>query len=149
MTPFAGARHLDILLVDDDLGDCRLVKETLGEGKHVGKLNVVNDGDQALQYLRGQGKHKSAKRPDLVLLDLNMPRKDGFATLEDIRADRHLTDLPVIILTTSTDERDVQKSYKLHANCFVSKPTRIEDFGRVMRAIEDFWSGTARVPRPA
>lgn len=142
-------RHLDILVVDDDPGDCRLLQETLGAGRRIGKVHVVNDGDEALDYLRGKGAHKKAARPDLVLLDLNMPRKDGFATLQDIRADRELTDLPVIILTTSTDERDVQRSYKLHANCFVSKPTRIEDFSRVMGAIEDFWAGTARVPRPA
>lgn len=141
-------RRLDILLVDDDQGDCRLVQETLGAGKRTGKVHVVNDGDEALAYLRGQGIHKKATRPDLVLLDLNMPKKDGFETLRDIRSDRMLTDLPVIILTTSTDERDVQKSYKLHASSFVSKPTNIEDFARVMREIEDFWAGTARVPRP-
>ena len=146
MTP--SLRHpLDILLVDDDLGDCRLVQETLREARGVGKVHVVNDGDEALAYLRGQGAHKKASRPDLVLLDLNMPKKDGFETLKDIRADRQLTDLPVVILTTSTAEQDVQKSYRLHASAFVSKPTRLEDFGRVMRDIEAFWAGTARVPR--
>ena len=146
----ASLRHpLDILLIDDDAGDCRLVQESLREGKHPAKVHVVNDGDAALAYLRGQGEHKKATRPDLILLDLNMPKKDGFSTLKDIRADRHLTDLPVIILTTSTDEKDVQQSYRLHASCFVSKPSRIEDFGRVLKEIEAFWGGTARLPRPA
>ncbi len=145
----SSSRHLDILLVDDDPGDCRLVQETLAEGKLGSKVHVVNDGDEALDYLRGRGAHKKATRPDLVLLDLNMPRKDGFSTLQDIRADRDLTDLPVVILTTSTDERDVRRCYRLHASCFVSKPTRLEDFGRVLREVEAFWTGTARVPRLA
>lgn len=149
MSPASLRQTLDILLVDDDTGDCRLVQESLRESKHPSKVHVVNDGEDALAYLRGQGTHKKAQRPDLVLLDLNMPKKDGFSTLKDIRADRYLTDLPVIILTTSTDEKDVQQSYKLHASCFVSKPTRLEDFGRVIREIEAFWGGTARVPRPA
>lgn len=149
MSPPALRQTLDILLVDDDAGDCRLVQESLRESKYPAKVHVVNNGDEALAYLRGQGEHKKASRPDLVLLDLNMPKKDGFSTLKDIRADRYLTDIPVIILTTSTDEKDVQQSYKLHASSFVSKPTRLEDFGRVMREIEAYWGGTARVPRPA
>lgn len=144
------ARHpLDILLVDDDAGDCRLVQESLRDSKRISKVNVVNDGDEAIAYLKGKGEHKKASRPDLVLLDLNMPKKDGFETLKDIRADRELSDLPVIILTTSTDERDVQKSYKLHASCFVSKPTKLDDFNRVLHEIESFWAGTARIPRLA
>lgn len=142
-------RALDILVVDDDPGDCRLVQESLAEAKAGTRVHVVHDGDEALDYLRGKGAYKKAARPDLVLLDLNMPRKDGFATLQDIRADRDLGDLPVVILTTSTDERDVQRSYKLHASCYVSKPTRIEDFARVLREIEQFWGGTARLPRHA
>ena len=142
-------RHLDILIVDDDPGDRRLVAEALIDSKRASKVHAVGDGDEALDYLRGKGTHKKAQRPDLVLLDLNMPRKDGFATLEDIRADRALTDLPVIILTTSSDERDVQKAYRLHASCFVSKPTKLDDFARVLREIEAFWGGTARVPKHA
>lgn len=149
MSSTTARRTLDILLVDDDQGDCRLVRESLRDSMRIGKVNVVNDGDEALAYLKGQGDHKKTPRPDLVLLDLNMPKKDGFETLKDIRADRDLTDLPVIILTTSTDERDVQKSYKLHASSFVSKPTKLDDFARVLGEIEAFWAGTARVPRPA
>lgn len=149
MSSTTSRRSLDILLVDDDEGDCRLVQESLRGSKRISKVNVVNDGDEALQYLKGKGDHKHAARPDLVLLDLNMPKKDGFDTLKDIRADRELTDLPVIILTTSTDERDVQRSYKLHASSFVSKPTKLDDFARVLSEIETFWAGTARVPRPA
>ena len=145
----SSARHLDILVVDDDPGDRRLVQEVLLESKRASRVHAVNDGDEALDYLRGKGPHKKATRPDLVLLDLNMPRKDGFATLADIRADRNLTDLPVIILTTSTDERDVQKSYRLHASSFVSKPTKLDDFSRVLSEIEAFWGGTARVPKHA
>lgn len=135
---------LAILLVDDDAGDCRLVQESLKDSPHSSQLHVVNTGQAALDYLRKSARGKD--RPDLVLLDLNMPGKTGFETLREIRSEESLTDLPVIILTTSTEERDVLESYRLHANCFVSKPTSFDDFGATVREIEAFWSDTAIGP---
>lgn len=140
----ARSRALSILLVDDDAGDCRLVQESLKDSPRTSALHVVNTGDAALDYLRRSAKSRS--RPDIVLLDLNMPGKDGFATLREIRAERELTDLPVVILTTSTDQRDVLESYRLHASCFVSKPTGFEEFGAALREIESFWSETVTLP---
>lgn len=136
------AKGLSFLLVDDDPGDCRLVEESLRDSKRASSVTVVNSGDDALAYLRKRGSGK----PDVVLLDLNMPGKDGFATLKEIRGDERLTKLPVVILTTSTNQDDVDESYRLHANCFVSKPTAFADFGDAMREIEEFWADTARLP---
>src|SRR5436853_6187202 len=119
------SKGLAILLVDDDPGDCRLVEESLRDSKRASQVTVVNSGDDALAYLR---KARGGK-PDVILLDLNMPGKDGFATLKEIRGDKSLTQLPVVILTTSTNQADVDESYRLHANCFVSKPTAFADFG--------------------
>jgi len=133
---------LSILLVDDDAGDCRLVSESLKDSKRTSSLHVVNSGDEALAYLRKAGR----ARPDIVLLDINMPGKDGFATLREIRAEDALTDLPVVMLTTSTAESDILESYRLHANCYVSKPTSFEDFGDAVREIEAFWADTATLP---
>lgn len=139
----AKASGLSILLVDDDAGDCRLVSESLKDSKRTSSLHVVNSGDEALAYLRKAGRRA---RPDIVLLDINMPGKDGFATLREIRAEEELTDLPVVMLTTSTAERDILESYRLHANCYVSKPTSFEDFGVAVREIEAFWADTASLP---
>lgn len=133
---------LAILLVDDDAGDCRLVSESLKDSKRTSSLHVVNSGDEALAYLRKAGK----ARPDIVLLDINMPGKDGFATLKEIRASEALSDLPVVMLTTSTDEQDILASYRLHANCYVSKPSSFADFGDAVREIEAFWADTASLP---
>jgi two-component system, chemotaxis family, response regulator Rcp1 len=135
---------LDILLVDDDAGDCRLVEESLRESRHASSIKVCSSGDEALAYLRRTARRG---RPDLVLLDINMPGKDGLATLREIRAEDALTDLPVVMLTTSTAEQDVLESYRLHANCYVSKPTSLEGFGQAVRDIESFWAGTATLPR--
>jgi two-component system, chemotaxis family, response regulator Rcp1 len=134
---------LSILLVDDDAGDCRLVSESLKDSKRTSSLHVVNSGDAALAYLRDAG---PKARPDIVLLDINMPGRDGFATLKAIRAEDGLTDLPVIMLTTSTDDGDILESYRLHANCYVSKPTSFADFGQAVREIEAFWAETASLP---
>ncbi|MEO7398936.1 MAG: response regulator [Ilumatobacteraceae bacterium] len=137
------SKGLAILLVDDDAGDCRLVQESLKDSKRASSLHVVNSGDEALAYLR-----KTARegRPDLVLLDVNMPGKDGFETLKEIRGESALTDLPVVMLTTSTADEDIAESYRLHANCFVSKPTSFGDFGDAVREIEAFWAETASLP---
>lgn len=136
---------LAILLVDDDAGDCRLVKESLKESSRSSSLHVVNSGDEAIAYLR-QSVRSRGGRPDIVLLDINMPGKDGFATLKEIRAEDALTDLPVVMLTTSTDEGDILESYRLRANCFVSKPSTFADFGQAVREIEAFWADTATLP---
>lgn len=133
---------LAILLVDDDAGDCRLVSESLKDSKRTSSLHIVNSGDEALAYLRRSGKD----RPDIVLLDINMPGKDGFATLKEIRATETLTDLPVVMLTTSTDDEDILASYRLHANSYVSKPSSFEDFGQAVRDIEAYWAETASLP---
>ena len=133
---------LAILLVDDDAGDCRLVSESLKDSKRTSSLHIVNSGDEALAYLRKAG----TPRPDIVLLDINMPGKDGFATLREIRATDALTDLPVVMLTTSTDDEDILASYRLHANCYVSKPSSFEDFGQAVREIEAYWAETASLP---
>jgi two-component system, chemotaxis family, response regulator Rcp1 len=133
---------LAILLVDDDAGDCRLVSESLKDSRRTSSLHVVNSGDEALAYLRKAGK----ARPDIVLLDINMPGKDGFATLREIRATETLTDLPVVMLTTSTAEEGIAASYRLHANCYVSKPSSFADFGEAVREIESFWAETASLP---
>ena len=133
---------LAILLVDDDAGDCRLVRESLKDSKSTSSLHIVNSGDEALAYLRKAGK----PRPDIVLLDINMPGKDGFATLREIRATEALTDLPVVMLTTSTDEEDILASYRLHANSYVSKPSSFEDFGHAVREIEAYWAETVTLP---
>jgi len=138
------AKGITILLVDDDDGDCRLVKESLLDSQRASTVHVVNSGDDALAHLRKAGHGKG--KPDVVFLDINMPGKDGFATLKEIRADAKLTDLPVVMLTTSTEQRDVDESYRLHANCFVSKPTRFEEFASVVRELEEFWSEIARLP---
>ncbi|MEA3165818.1 MAG: hypothetical protein QOJ26_684 [Thermoplasmata archaeon] len=134
---------LAILLVDDDAGDCRLVQESLKDSKRVSSLHIVNSGDEALSYLK---KAKASQRPDIVLLDINMPGKDGFATLKEIRAQDSLTHLPVVMLTTSTDEGDIQESYRLHANSFVSKPSGFGAFGEAVREIEAYWADTASLP---
>jgi two-component system, chemotaxis family, response regulator Rcp1 len=144
--PRGEGKGLSILLVDDDAGDCRLVQESLRDAKSASTVTVCSTGDAALEYLRKNAKSKT-NRPNLVLLDLNMPGKDGFATLKEIRAEDSLTDMPVVILTTSTEERDVLQSYRMHANCFVSKPTAYEDFGAAVREIEAFWSETATLPQ--
>jgi CheY-like chemotaxis protein len=139
----AKAKGISILLVDDDEGDCRLVKESLLDSQRASTIHVVNSGDDALAHLR---RGKGTPRPDVVFLDINMPGKDGFATLREIRADEDLTHLPVVMLTTSTEQRDVDESYRLHANCFVSKPTRFADFAAAVRDLEGFWADLVRLP---
>lgn len=147
-------RPLEILMVDDDPADVRLVQEALKESKMEGgrpasRLHVAQDGDDALAFLRREGKHKKAARADIVLLDLNMPRKDGFATLREIRADPDLTSTPIVVLTTSNADKDVQQSYKLHANAFVTKPTDLDQFVAVVHEVEQFWLETAVLPTMA
>lgn len=140
-------RPVEILLVEDNAGDVRLTIEALKEAKVLNKLTVVKDGIEALSLLRKQGPHAHATRPDLILLDLNLPRKDGREVLADIKADDNLKRIPVVILTTSQDEQDVLKTYNLHANCYITKPVDLEQFITVVKSIEDFWLGIVVLPK--
>jgi CheY-like chemotaxis protein len=137
---------VEILLVEDNPGDARLTEEILKEQKVRNTLHTVGDGDEALAFLRRQGKYKDAPRPGLVLLDLNLPRKDGREVLAEIKADRDLKLLPVVILTTSRAEEDVLKAYGLHANCYITKPVDLEQLISVVRNIKDFWLTVVTLP---
>jgi len=137
---------IKILLVEDNSGDVRLVKEALKEGKIRVDMDVVQDGVEALAYLRRKGKHVKAPRPGLILLDLNLPKKDGREVLAEIKADEDLKRIPVVILTISKDEEDIIKSYNLHANCYITKPVDLKQFMKVVQAIEDFWLTIVRLP---
>jgi chemotaxis family two-component system response regulator Rcp1 len=137
---------VEILLVEDSLGDIRLVREAL-VSEHVRiNLNVVRDGVEAMSYLRREGKCSAAARPDLILLDFNLPRKDGREVLAEAKADEDLKAIPVLVLTTSRSEQDVLAAYRLHANCFIVKPLDLHEFVAVLKAIEHFWFAVARLP---
>ncbi|MCG8605395.1 response regulator [bacterium] len=139
-------RPIEILLVEDNPGDVRLTVEALKEGPLRNNLHVVTDGVDALAYLRQEGKFTDSVRPDLILLDLNLPKKNGREVLAEIKSDRDLRRLPVVVLTTSEAEQDILKTYDLHANCFISKPVDLERFIQVVRSIENFWLTTVRLP---
>lgn len=140
------ARPVEILLVEDNPGDARLTREALKDGKVYNRLTVVPDGVEALAYLRRDGQYAGAAQPDLILLDLNLPRKDGREVLEEIKADDRLKRIPVVILTSSSAEQDVLKSYGLHANCYVTKPVDLDQFMAAVKAIEDFWLTVVTLP---
>jgi len=137
---------VEILLVEDNPGDIRLVQEGLKEVKMFNHLSYVTDGEQALQFLHRQGAHQDAPRPDLVLLDLNLPRKDGREVLQDIKNDPDLKRIPVVILTSSEAEEDVLKTYNLQANCFITKPVDLGEFIKVVKSIQDFWFSIVKLP---
>lgn len=137
---------IEILLVEDNPADIRLTEEALREGKVKNNLHVARDGVEALEFLRRQGKFKEAPRPDLVLLDLNLPRKDGREVLGEIKADETLRSLPVVVLTTSSSDADILKSYSLYANCYITKPVDLEQFVKVVKSIDDFWLTVVRLP---
>jgi CheY-like chemotaxis protein len=137
---------VQILLVEDNPGDVRLTREALAEGKVNNKLSVVQDGVEAMEFLRREGRFGDARRPDLILLDLNLPRKDGREVLEELKADPDLHLIPVVVLTTSKAEEDILRSYDLHANCYITKPVDLEQFISVVRSIEDFWLTVVKLP---
>jgi two-component system, chemotaxis family, response regulator Rcp1 len=150
MTHAAGVgRPIDILLVEDNPGDVRLTIEALHESKVRNNLHVARDGVEALAFLRREGAHANAVRPDLILLDLNLPRKDGREVLAEIKADAGLHTIPVVILTTSRAEQDVVRTYELQANCYITKPVDLDQFITVVKSIEDFWLTIVTLPRPA
>jgi len=137
---------IEILLVEDNPADVRLMVETLKEEKICNNLNVVTDGDEALKYLRKQGKYSAAIQPDLILLDLNLPKIDGREVLKEIKTDDRLKTIPVVILTVSKAEEDILKSYKLHANCYITKPVDLVQFAKVAKSIQDFWLTIVKLP---
>jgi CheY-like chemotaxis protein len=139
-------RPIEILLVEDNPGDVRLTIEALKEGKVHNSLSVARDGVEALAFLRRQGTHANAARPDLILLDLNLPRKDGREVLAEIKEDPSLRRIPVVVLTTSKAEEDILRTYDLHANCYIAKPVDLEQFISVVRSIDDFWLSVVRLP---
>lgn len=137
---------IEILLVEDSPADVRLTQEALKEEKLYNNLHVVNDGVEAMAFLRREGKYAGAVRPDLILLDLNLPRKDGREVLQDIKSDDALKIIPIVVLTVSKAEEDVMKSYALHANCYITKPIDLDQFARVVKAIQDFWLTIVKLP---
>src|SRR5258706_414145 len=139
-------RVIEILLVEDNPGDARLAWEAIREAKVSHSLRWVSDGVDALAYLRRQGKFTEVHRPDLILLDLNLPRKDGREVLAEIKCDENLKRIPVVVLTTSRAEEDILKAYHLNANCYISKPVDLEQFMRVISAIENFWLTIVKLP---
>ncbi len=142
-------KPIEILLVEDNPADARLTMEALKDGKVKNNLAMVPDGVEAMAYLRNQGKYAGAVRPDLILLDLNLPKKDGREVLAEVKSDPALRSIPVVVMTVSKAEEDIIKSYDLHANCYVNKPVDFEQFMRVVRTIEDFWLTIVKLPTGA
>jgi two-component system, chemotaxis family, response regulator Rcp1 len=138
--------QIEILLVEDNPGDIRLTQEAFRDGKLCNRLNVTRDGVEALNYLYGTGAYTGAVRPDLILLDLNLPLMDGREVLATIKADPELRTIPVVILTTSAADRDVHRAYNLHANCYITKPMDYDQFIRVVLSIQDFWLTLVKLP---
>jgi CheY-like chemotaxis protein len=140
-------RPIEVLLVEDDPGDVLLTKEAFEDNKVKNNLTVVSDGEEATDYLRRQGRFADAVRPDLMLLDLNLPRKDGREVLQEIKADPELRSIPIVVLTTSEADEDILRSYDLHANAYVTKPVDFDQFIRVVRQIDDFFVTVVKLPR--
>jgi two-component system, chemotaxis family, response regulator Rcp1 len=138
---------IEILLVEDSPADVDLTREALEDTKIHNNLSIVSDGVEALTFLRREGEYADAPHPDLILLDLNLPKKDGREVLAEIKADPRLRRIPVVVLTTSEADQDILRSYDLHANCYVTKPVDLDAFVEVVRSIEDFWLAIVRLPR--
>lgn len=137
---------IEILLVEDNPADVRLMQEGLKDAKLYNSINVVYDGVEALAFLRKEGDYANSPRPDLILLDLNLPRKDGREVLQEIKSDKQLRQIPVVVLTCSEAEEDIIKAYNSHANCYVTKPADFDQFVKVVKSIEDFWFTIVRLP---
>jgi CheY-like chemotaxis protein len=144
--PQMAGSPIEILLVEDNPGDVRLTREALDEAKVINNLSVVDNGVDALAFLRQEAPYADAVRPDLILLDLNLPKKDGRQVLAEIKEDTRLKRIPVVILTTSQAEEDIIRSYDLHANCYVSKPVDLDQFIKVVQSIEHFWFSVVLLP---
>lgn len=133
-------------MVEDNPGDVRLAQEALKENKVINNMHIVVDGEEAMMFLNKQGKYKDTHRPDVVLLDLNLPKKDGREVLAEIKSDDRLKSIPVVILTTSSADEDIIKTYNLHANCYITKPVDLDRFIEVMKSIDNFWLGIVKLP---
>ena len=139
-------KPIEILMVEDNPGDVRLTKEALKDGKVRNSINVVTDGEEALSYLHKEGKYINSPRPDLILLDLNLPKKDGRDVLKEIKSSETFRRIPVVILTTSKAEEDILKAYDNYANCYITKPVDLDQFINVAKKIEDFWLTIVKLP---
>ncbi len=139
-------KQIDILLIEDNIGDITLTKKTLSKSKIMNNLTVIQDGDEAIEYLSKKGKYSEATTPDVILLDLNLPKKSGQEILNEIKSNELTRHIPVVVLTTSKKEEDILRSYNLHANCFVSKPIDLNQFQEVVSTIEDFWFTIVKLP---
>jgi chemotaxis family two-component system response regulator Rcp1 len=144
-----GAVPIEVLLVEDSSGDVRLTREAFRDAKVHINLHVASDGIEAMAFLRREGQHANAPRPDLILLDLNLPKKDGREVLTEIKESSTLKSIPVVILTTSASEADILRSYRLHANCYITKPVGLDGFLEVIKSIDSFWLSVVQLPREA
>ena len=143
---YGPAVPIEVLLVEDDPGDVLMTREAFADNKVRNRLTVVSDGEEALAYLRREGQYADAVRPDLILLDLNLPRRDGREVLAEIKADEALHSIPVVVLTTSQSDEDILRSYQLHANAYVTKPVDFDQFIKVVRQIDDFFLTVVKLP---
>ncbi len=143
------AAAIEVLLVEDSPGDVRLTREAFKDAKVHINLHVAPDGAEAMAFLKREGKYANVSRPDLILLDLNLPKKDGREVLEEIKLDPALKIIPVVILTTSASEEDILKTYQLHANCYIAKPVDLDGFLKVVKSIDSFWLSVVKLPREA
>ena len=139
-------RAVEILLVEDNPGDVRLTQEAFNDAKVWNHLHVVGDGEEALAFLHNEGQYTSAPHPDLILLDLNLPKKDGREVLEQVKNDPLTKRIPVVVLTTSKEERDIVETYNLHANCYITKPVDLEQFNTIVRYLDNFWFSVVKLP---
>ncbi len=147
METWSNGKPIEILLIEDSPGDVRLTVEALKEAKVLNRLSVVADGVEAMAFLKRTDSYAGAPRPDLILLDLNLPRKDGRQVLEEVKSDPDLRRIPVVVLTTSRLQEDVTRAYDLHANCYITKPVDFKQFIGVVRSVEDFWLTVVKLPR--
>ncbi|HEX2967679.1 MAG TPA: response regulator [Bacteroidales bacterium] len=137
---------IDILIVEDNPGDARLIKEVLNDDRVFSSLYLVNDGVEAMSFLHNEGRYSKMPRPDLIILDLNLPKKDGREVLAEIKNDEELKHIPVVIMTISQAEEDILRTYKLHANCYITKSIDLNEFIKVIKSIEDFWFSIVKLP---
>jgi chemotaxis family two-component system response regulator Rcp1 len=144
---FQDCRAIEILLVEDNPGDIELTREALDVSKVANRLHVVNDGVDAIDFLFRRGRFADVPQPDIILLDLNLPNKDGRQVLSEIKADAGLAQIPIVVLTTSQADEDILRAYQLHANCYITKPIDFNQFVRIVSAIEDFWLSVVKLPR--
>lgn len=147
MTDAADNRPIDILMVEDNPGDARLTQEALKESKVLNRLYHAKDGVEALSFVRQEPPFADVPRPDIILLDLNLPKKDGREVLAELKADPQLKTIPVVVLTTSKAEQDIVRSYELHANCYITKPVDLDKFIDIVQGLEDFWLSIVRLPK--